>query len=220
MMTSESSDSVKSSMSSLTPSLLTLDDLQQSASRTRDPGRPPPLPGLEMREMAGQPPAEGRGAVNAPTSSAAATGGAVARARQPGGATVAAPPLRTGSTLPPQIRSSDNSMAALLQQLHLQQQQHIQQQQHLQQQQQQAQREHREEMAEMKRYLREALGRPNMGGAGPIHPQESEVGHFGYGPPLPSDPRAGFQEEYEGSERVSPTPSNHSQASTSRFLTM
>ena len=74
-------------------------------------------------------------------------------------------------------------------------------------------------MAEMKRYLREALGRPNMGGAGPIHPQESEVGHFGYGPLLPPEPQAGFQEEYQGFERVSPTPSNHSQASTSRFLT-
>ena len=58
-----------------------------------------------------------------------------------------------------------------------------------------------------------------MGGAGPIHPQESEVGHFGYGPPLPPDPRAGFQEEYQNFERVSPTPSNHSQASTSRFST-
>ena len=60
-MASDSSDSVKSSMSSLAPgpsSLLTLDDLQQSASRDRrGPGRPPPLPGPAGLEMAGQSPA-------------------------------------------------------------------------------------------------------------------------------------------------------------------
>ena len=65
----------------------------------------------------------------------------------------------------------------------------------------------------------EALGRPNMGGAKPTHPQESEMGHFGYGLPLPPEPRAGFHEEYQGFGRVSPASSSHSQASTSRFLT-
>ena len=68
----------------------------------------------------------------------------------------------------------------------------------------------------------EALGRPNIGEAEPTHPQGSEMGHLGYGPPLPPpppDPQAGFREEYGGSDRVSPTPSNNSQASTSWFLT-
>ena len=74
----------------------------------------------------------------------------------------------------------------------------------------------------MNRCLREVLNRPNVEGAGPTYPRASEVGHPGYGPPLsplPPDPRAGFQEEYDGPERVSPTPSNHSEASSSRFLT-
>ena len=52
------------------------------------------------------PPAEGRGSVNVPTSSAAATGGAVAQARPAGGVTVTAPPRPAGSTLPPQVRSA------------------------------------------------------------------------------------------------------------------
>ena len=60
------------------------------------------------------PPAQGRGAAKAPTSPAAATAGAAARARRPGGAPVTAPPLHTGFTLPPQIRSSDDTVAALL----------------------------------------------------------------------------------------------------------
>ena len=162
-----------------------------------------------MREMARQPPAEGRGAVNSPTSAAAPTAGAVVRAQQPGCAPATTPSQWAGFALPPQTRSSDDTVAALLQQLHLQQQQHLQQLQQQQLQQQQLKREHREEMAEMKRYIMEALGRPNIGEAEPTHPQGSEMGHLGYGPPLPPpppDPQAGFQEEYGGSDRVSPPP--------------
>ena len=34
----------------------------------------------------------------------------------------------------------------------------------------------------------EALGRPNIGEAEPTHPQESEMGYFGYGPPPQLEP--------------------------------
>ena len=132
-MTSDSSDSVKSSMSSLTPSsLLTLDDLQQSASRTRGPERPPPLPGPEMPEMAGQSPAETGGLVNASPSPAALRGSATAQAGPASGLQATAPPRPTGSTLDPPARSTEDTMVAILLQL--------------QQQQQQAQRVHAEQM--------------------------------------------------------------------------
>ena len=146
------------------------------------PGPPgPPGPGLvpgqariwgsteDLRLVRGGavPPAQERGAATPP---AAATAGTAARARRPGDAPATAPPLHSGFTLPPQNRSSDDTVAALIQQLRLRQ------------------REHQEQMAEMNRYLREVLNRPNVEGAGPTYPRASEVGHPGYGPPLPPLP--------------------------------